>query len=190
MEIREFIRNLGDKAPEIFDTSDKTIARWLKTGSIPMKAAQKAFTIMQAMDGARSFQEAKPDVAPNFVANIDPLTNLPRDLDRRLPTIQGQPPSEIEINPAEQSFGNNLTRPGRMSSTPMKPMLIKKVDGVDVAYTPEQPKPPSIISPTIPQGAGAWSKPFEVKTIDNRTPEQKASGVILKDEPRPTEPKV
>ena len=166
INIREFIRNLGDKAPSFFDTKEATVQRWLKTGSIPMKAVEKvlmAVEVSRAMEGKPQPQPEQnvPQAGPAPVEatqtepQIDPVTKLPVGIDPRRPALQGAPPAVIEMSPTEQNWGVNLTRPGRPSAQPLPPMKIKKVNGQDVPYV-EQPAPVKVLPPEIDGGAG-WS---------------------------------
>lgn len=169
--IREFIKNLGDKAPAFFDTKDTTVARWLKTGNIPFKAVEK---VMMASDALRSTNavtstetvteslkpiEGQPEQPVED--QIDPLTHLPVNMDKRLPTLNpGHSPQVIEMSPTEQSWGLNLTRPGRLPQRgALPPMKIRKENGQDVPYT-EQPKPITVLPPDIGNEPG-WGKPNE-----------------------------
>lgn len=168
--IREFIKNLGDKAPLFFDTKDTTVARWLKTGSIPMKAVEKVLMASEAMrlTGTTEFTTATPPTAgtPEPLhevvrePDVDPVTHLPTNIDRKLPQIQALPghaPQTIEMSPTEQSWGINLTRPGRIQTLP--PMKIRKVDGQSIPFV-EQPKPITVLPPSIGSDPG-WGKPNE-----------------------------
>ena len=171
VNIREFIRNLGDKAPAFFDTKEQTVTRWLKTGSIPMKAVEKVLMAAEAMrvTGTAEFQTNTPP-PPNTPEpirviekepEIDPMTNMPVGAKSRMPEFQGGMPAEIEIDPSEQNWGNNLTRPGRLpQSRPLPPMKIRKVNGQDIPFVDTQPAPPTVIPPEIGGGAD-WSKPRE-----------------------------
>jgi hypothetical protein len=167
MEIRTFIKNLGDKAPEFFDAKPVTVARWLKTGNIPLKAAEKvmlamrAFEEVEVMDGAVKLDDETYKLAEEAepaMSEVDPVTHLPTDLNRKLPAVQSAPghaPQVIEMNPTEQSFGLNLTRPGRPNTAPLPPMKIRKVNGQNIPYI-EQPKPVTVMPPEISGDAG-WS---------------------------------
>lgn len=172
-DVRKFIRNLGENAPAFFDVKQATVDRWLKTGSVPIKAVQKILAAVEAAKMAvESVEPQEPLPQPEALPSVDPLTNLPKDIGRRLPDVQvqGPPPSEIEINPYEQSHGNNFTRPGRMPLTarPLPPMKIKKVDGQDVAYVDTEPKTPLVMPPEIAGNAG-WSQPYEPKPTETKT---------------------
>src|SRR5256885_12462004 len=121
IDIREFIKNLGDSAPAYFDTKPETIKRWVKTGNVPIKVAQKIYAAAEAV-GKSAPVTATPTpaaFAPTPEDNLDPFTHLPRNMDKRLPEIQvmagGRLPDTMEMSPTEQSFGNNLTRPGRVN---------------------------------------------------------------------------
>src|SRR5256885_13002175 len=118
IDIRAFIRNLGDAAPAYFDVKPETIARWTKTGNVPIRVAQKIFAAAEAITKS---QPAAPISVPQvnipMELGVDPMTHLPTNIDKTLPNIapmggQGLP-AVIETNPVEQSFGNNFTRPGR-----------------------------------------------------------------------------
>jgi hypothetical protein len=167
IDVREFIRNLGDQAPDFFDTTDKTIQRWVKTGNIPIKAAQKvyaAYEASKAVARAVRAEAVRNTPPPADLAPIDPVTHLPMNIDRRLPSVQfqGRPPDVIEMNPLEQSFGVNMTRPGRVDVRPLPPMKLKDVGGQKVAYVDEPPKAPTVMPPTMPQD-NTWSKPYDIK---------------------------
>lgn len=170
--IREFIKKLGDKAPAFFDTKETTVARWLKTGSIPMKAVEKVMIAEEALRAVGTIEVTQdaptqvPQPEPIRVVTeeaIDPLTKLPIGLDTRRPQIQPAPgfqPSVIEMNPAEQNWGVNLTRPGRINQGPLPPMKIKKVNGQDVPFV-EQPKPVTVLPPELGNAEAGWSNAYE-----------------------------
>jgi hypothetical protein len=151
IDIRQFIRDLGKDAPAYFDTTDKTVQRWIKTGNVPIKIAQKIYAADEAIK-----KQAPPQTSqeqPQVVDDgLDPLTHLPRNIDR---TYQGQPPmggklpETIEISPTEQSFGNNMTRPGRISAQPMPPMKLREEGGQKIAYVDNTPKTPTVLPPTM-----------------------------------------
>lgn len=163
-DYRAFIRNLGDKAGEFFGSKPETVARWLKTGSLPFKAIEKinmAVEVTRTMAGQPEGGNQVRDLPPQPVRpapsdpQVDPVTHLPVGIDTRRPAIQGAPPAVIEMSPTEQNWGVNLTRPGRPSAQPLPPMKIKKVNGQDVPYV-EQPAPVKVLPPEIDGGAG-WS---------------------------------
>lgn len=162
IDVRAFIRNLGKDAPAFFDTSDQTIRRWLKTGNVPIKAAQKVFAAAQAV--GQSVQPEQPMQRVPEVSGTDPYTHLPVNIDRRLPEIQvqagGKLPDVIEINPTEQSFGANFTRPGRVTITPLPPMKLRDEGGQKIAYVDNEPKAPTVLPPSIPR-EGGWIGPSE-----------------------------
>ena len=54
------------------------------------------------------------------------------------------------MNPTEQCFGNNFTRPGRVSVAPSPPMKLRDEGGVKVAYVDNEPKAPTVLPPSIP----------------------------------------
>jgi hypothetical protein len=159
VDVRQFIRSLGKNAPEFFGASDQTIRRWLKTGSVPIKAAQKVFTAVQAGQAAQGPTQQAPE--PQAQPQIDPLTHMPSGLVNRTPQYPsggraqaagGTSPDWIEMNPVEQNFGNNFTRPGRMSVAPMRPMKLRDEGGQKVAYVDTEPKAPTVLPPSIPKG--------------------------------------
>lgn len=154
MTTREFIKNLGDDAAEFFGSSPQTIARWLRTGSVPLKAVDKIHLAMRAAQAAS--QEV---IEVSIEDAIDPVTKLPVNIRRGLPALQGQPPAFIEEDPREQSFGINLTRPGRLPQ-PKPPMKIKIVDGVKIPYVDNNPKTPHAMPPTIATD-NTWATPLE-----------------------------
>ena len=170
INVREFIKKLGDKAPDFFGTKDVTVARWLKTGNIPFKAVEKVLAAEEALNmlhgaprtevthTAPVLQPATPTVEEG--SDIDPLTHLPANLDRKLPQINAAPghaPQVIEMSPTEQNWGLNLTRPGRPAITqPFPPMKIRKVNGQDVPYV-EQPAPIRDLPPEMGDGGAGWS---------------------------------
>ncbi len=171
IDIREFIKNLGDSAPAYFDTKPETIKRWVKTGNVPIKVAQKIYAAAEAVgkSAAPAPAPAVPVIAPTPEDNIDPFTHLPRNIDKRLPEIQvmagGRLPDTIEMNPNEQSFGNNLTRPGRVNIKPLPPMKIREEGGQKIAYVDTSPKTPTAIPPSIGGGTDwATAKPNEPAT--------------------------
>lgn len=183
--IREFIKKLGDKAPAFFDTKASTVERWLKTGSIPMKAVEKVLISIETIDAIRAPQASveQPQVDPvthlpaqaePTEPQVDPITHLPIGIDTRRPQLQGTPPSVIEMSPTEQSWGINLTRPGRINRAPLPPMKIRKVDGMDVPYV-EQPKPVTTLPPEIGGGEAGWSNPLPVKDEPSVKKEQAKS---------------
>jgi hypothetical protein len=155
-DIRQFIRNLGDDAPTFFGTKPDTIKKWLRTGSVPIKAAQKIFAAESA-----TIKTLKQQEPPKPEQETDPYSGLPLNIDRRLPNVQsttGGMPSVIEMNPAEQSFGVNMTRPGRIQrSRTLPPMKIKEVNGQKVAYIDDSPKAPTVLPPSIPKD-NTWTK--------------------------------
>lgn len=162
MDVRTFIKNLGDDAPAFFDVKPETVRRWIKTGNVPIKAANKIFVAMNAAtrQSSQQFVTTEQPEAISTTTEMDPMTNLPRNIDRRLPAVQfqGALPSEIEINPAEQSFGNNLTRPGRVpTAKPLPPMKLRDDGGQRVAYVENTPalaerrdKDGNLIKPVLP----------------------------------------
>jgi hypothetical protein len=170
-DLREFIKKLGDNAPAFFGTSEATVKRWLKTGSLPFKATQKILLMLEAsgvIGNKITDVTVKPSVGLTEISyekiepgvpEVDPVTKLPTDLRRGNFVMQGRPPDFIEEDPREQNFGANLTRPGR-APQPLPPMKIKKVNGQDVAYVDNHPKTPTAMPPTMPQGAG-WSNPLD-----------------------------
>ena len=180
IDVRAFIRNLGDQAPSFFNTKDTTVARWLKTGNIPFKAVEKVLaaeealkTVTEAHQASQPAQNGPAPVSQSVTEpEIDPLTHLPRDLDRKLPAINAAPghaPQVIEMSPTEQNWGINLTRPGR---DPYAPMKIRKVDGQDVPYT-EQPAPVRDLPPEMGDGGAGWSdqgKPIPQPRKENERP--------------------
>lgn len=153
IDIRQFIRNLGDDAPAYFDVKPETIKRWIKTGNVPIKVAQKIYAGAQAMEKQQAppqTMQEQPQVAQDPA--VDPLTHLPVNIDRSytgMPPMGGKLPDTIEISPTEQSFGNNMTRPGRISSAPMPPMKLRDEGGQKVAYVDNVPKAPIVLPPTI-----------------------------------------
>lgn len=159
MTTREFLKNLGDdKGPDFFGVSQATFKRWVKSGNVPLKAADKVLAAMQAMSQSEPAPATTPQ--PEQPA-IDPYTKLPIQMDRRLPDIQvqagGHLPDVIEISPTEQSFGMNLTRPGRLASArPAPPMKIKEEGGQKIAYVDNAPRTPTTLPPSIPTGTG-WA---------------------------------
>ncbi len=166
MSTREFIKSLGDNAATFFDVKPETIARWLKTGNVPVRAADKIFMAMNAAKLAsvdpREENRSELVELSKAVTDIDPITHLPRNLNKRLPELQGKPPAVIEINPTEQSFGNNFTRPGRINTQPLPPMKLRRTeDGQVEAYIDNHPKSPTVIPPTIDSGVG-WGRPTDV----------------------------
>lgn len=168
---RSFIRNLGKDAPAFFDTSDQTIRRWLKTGSIPIKAATKIFSAIQAAGQSVQPEPAQPQPTVQLSPGEDPYTHLPQNIDRRLPEIQvtagGKLPDTIEINPTEQSFGNNFTRPGRVTITPLPPMKLRDEGGQKIAYVDNEPKAPTVLPPSIPREG--WIGPSEPLPAPRKT---------------------
>lgn len=175
MNTREFIKSLGENAAEFFDVKPETIARWLKTGNVPVKAADKIFMAMNAsklavVESSQPITVNSPGInppSPQVVVEtkVDPVTHLPTGMSAKLPDIQvaGQKPAIIETDPREQSWGNNLTRPGRRDAQPLPPMkLRRREDGQVEAYVDTQPAPPVVIPPTINANAG-WGRPMEVK---------------------------
>ncbi len=180
INVREFIKQLGDKAPDFFGTKKETIARWLKTGNIPFKAVEKVLvadeTLKQLQGGnqVRDLPEPQPDTEAT-PPEIDPLTKLPVSLDRRLPQIPQQPghqPQVIEMSPTEQNWGVNLTRPGRINAQPMPPMKIRKENGQSIPYV-EQPAPVKELPPEIGGGEAGWSnrgQPIPQPKRDNERP--------------------
>jgi hypothetical protein len=161
--IREFIKNLGKDAPDFFGTSDQTIRRWIRTGNVPMKQAERILAAMEAV------KAITPDPAPQAqrvpeVSGTDPYPHLPINIDRRLPELQvqagGTLPDVIEINPTEQSFGANFTRPGRVTITPLPPMKLRDEGGQKIAYVDNEPKAPTVLPPSIPR-EGGWIGPSE-----------------------------
>lgn len=167
INVREFIKQLGDKAPDFFGTKEQTVARWLKTGNIPFKAVEKVLAAQDALTALSThtkeqninngkLMEQVVRNNPQLEPEIDPITHLPTNLDRRLPNINvpaGHAPTVIEMSPTEQNWGVNLTRPGRVA--PLPPMKVRKVDGQDVPYV-EQPAPVTVLPPSISGDAG-WS---------------------------------
>jgi hypothetical protein len=184
---RQFIRNLGDQAPNYFGTTEKTIKRWLKTGQLPIKAFQKIELAVQATRPADPALAQPQDPATTQPADppLDPYTKLPLNIDRRLPEIQveggGKLPPVIEMSPTEQSFGVNLTRPGRLSNTVMPPMKIKEEGGQKIAYVDTEPPKPIVLPPTMQTDAGWASKgppmPEPKKPDEPRTKKIKAKSV-------------
>jgi hypothetical protein len=174
IDIRKFIQNLGDGAATYFDVKEPTIKRWIKTGNVPIKIAQKIFAAHEAMEKSVATPPPLPPpaMAQTPLDNLDPITHLPKNIDRRLPEIvpmAGQKlPDTIEMSPTEQSFGNNFTRPGRVSSRPMPPMKIREEGGQKVVYQENTPaladrvdaegKP---IAPTLPPSIAnqGWNEP-------------------------------
>ncbi len=141
-DVRTFIKNLGSDAPAFFDTTDKTIQRWIKTGNVPIKQAQKIFMAMQAMQGVAP-EQLSPEVRAQVVAEaqqpaVDPMTHLPTNMQKVTPSVQGKPPDVIEIDPREQSFGMNMTRPSRPPAQ-YAPMKLKDEGGQKVAYVEGTP---------------------------------------------------
>lgn len=182
IDIREFIKSLGKEAPAYFDVSEKTISRWVKTGNIPIKVAQKVYIAHEAMQKS---QTPTPPVAANVAPpqpvpnepQIDPVTKLPVNLQKHQPQMTGgraisaggNNPDWIEADPTEQNFGINMTRPGRVSSQPMRPMKLREENGQKVAYVENTPaladqknpdgSPKIALPPSISGGAGEWSAP-------------------------------
>jgi hypothetical protein len=191
--IREFIKKLGDKAPSFFDTKEATVARWLKTGSIPMKAVEKVLIAEETLRQL-SAPEPEPHVAVDPIPaatepDIDPLTHLPNNLPKVQPqfgggravSAGGSSPDWIEADPTEQNFGVNMTRPGRINTQPLPPMKIKKVNGQDVPYV-EQPAPIKDLPPEIGSGAAGWSDrgapiPQPKRENERPVPQKQAEGV-------------
>lgn len=187
IDVRQFIRQLGDKAPDFFGTKEQTVARWLKTGNIPFKAVEKVLAASEALNAlSPEVKEAQqtPAQAPLPTSpepDVDPITHLPTNIDRRLPQIQAAPghgAQVIEMSPTEQNWGVNLTRPGRVA--PLPPMKVRKVDGQDVAYV-EQPAPVTVLPPSISGDAG-WSDkgnplPQPKKDNERSVPQKPTEGV-------------
>jgi hypothetical protein len=154
-DLRTFIRNMGKDAPAFFDVSPDTINRWLKTGSVPIKKAEKILAAINALEKSQKPEPvpATQQPGPQLSPGEDPYTHLPKDINRRLPEIQvtaaGRLPETIEINPTEQSFGNNFTRPGRVTYAPMPPMKLRDEGGQKVAYVDTTPKTPTVLPPSI-----------------------------------------
>jgi hypothetical protein len=178
-DVREFIKALGDNAPTFFDTKPETIKRWIRTGNVPIKAAQKIFAALLA---SKEMAQQPPQRAPATTVTepgIDPMTHLPINMDRRLPEIpvmagQSLPPV-IEISPTEQSFGNNFTRPSRLPVA-QPPMVIRDDGSGNKIPVPSGAKPLSeqkniSLPPSIPQSAG-WT---EKKDEHAAAPEQTES---------------
>jgi hypothetical protein len=170
-DIRNFIRNLGDNAATFFDVSPDTIRRWIKTGNVPIKKAEKIYAAMEALEKSRVEPVAPQKPTIQLSPGEDPYTHLPQDIDRRLPEIQvaagGKLPDTIEINPIEQSFGNNFTRPGRVHITPLPPMKLRDEGGQKVAYVDNAPKEPTVLPPSIPKGG--WIGPSEPLPAPRKT---------------------
>jgi hypothetical protein len=169
INVREFIKQLGDKAPDFFSTKKETVARWLKTGNIPFKAVEKVLvadeTLKQLQGGnqVRDIPEPQPEVATQE-PDVDPLTHLPVNLPKNQPRVGGgravsaggTAPDWIEADPTEQNFGVNMTRPGRINAQPLPPMKIRKENGQSIPYV-EQPKPVTNLPPEIGGGDAGWS---------------------------------
>ncbi len=135
-DVRQFIKNLGPNAPTFFDTTEKTIQRWVKTGNVPIKQAQKIFMAMQAMQAPPQTNPEPPVVVAD---PIDPMTHLPTNLEKIQPNSQGRPPEWIDLDPREQSFGNNFTRPSRPPTRSLQPMKLRDEGGSKVAYVENTP---------------------------------------------------
>lgn len=187
IDVRTFIKNLGKEAPAYFGVTEKTIQRWTKTGNIPIKVAQKIFAAHEAI---RISQTPTPPVAAytdpvtHLPANppaqpepqIDPVTHLPMNLQKHAPQIVGgravsaggNAPDWIETDPTEQNFGINMTRPGRVSNQPMRPMKLREENGQKIAYVENTPplaeqknpdgSPKVTLPPSIPTSVG-WAGP-------------------------------
>jgi hypothetical protein len=171
IDIRDFIRNLGDEAPNFFGCSKDTVRRWIKTGNVPIKVAQKIYAANAAVDKAQRPEPVPEKPTVQLSPGEDPYTHLPKDIDRRLPEIQvtagGRLPDTIEINPAEQSFGNNFTRPGRVTTTPLPPMKLRDEGGQKIAYVDNEPKAPTVLPPSIPKEK--WIGPSEPLPAPRKT---------------------
>lgn len=167
VDVRDFIRKLGKDAPEFFGTTEKTVKRWVKTGQLPIKAYSKIdmavrATENQAMPAPTPAPEPPAPTQPSE-PQLDPYSKLPINIDRRLPEIQvqagGHLPDVIEMSPTEQSFGVNMTRPGRLTTAaPRPPMKIKEEGGQKVAYVDNSPRTPTVLPPSIASGTG-WADP-------------------------------
>lgn len=181
IDVRVFIKNLGKEAPAYFGVTEKTIQRWTKTGNIPIKVAQKIFAAHEAI---KLSETPTPPVAA-YVAPVapqpqepllDPVTHLPVNLQKHAPLIAGgravsaggNAPDWIETDPTEQNFGINMTRPGRVSNQPMRPMKLREENGQKVAYVENTPAladqknpdgtPKVVLPPSIAAGTG-WNEP-------------------------------
>ena len=175
INVREFIKQLGDKAPDFFSTKKETVARWLKTGNIPFKAVEKVLvaeeTLRQvAVPVSQEMIATTPPPPQDTVpvkpqeVEVDPLTHLPTNLPKNQPRVGGgravsaggTAPDWIEADPTEQNFGVNMTRPGRINAQPLPPMKIRKENGQSIPYV-EQPKPVTNLPPEIGGGDAGWS---------------------------------
>ena len=186
IDIRQFIHNLGDDAPAYFDVKKETVTRWIKTGNVPIKVAQKIYAAATALSVPVTMEAAPAQ--PEQPAE-DPITHLPTNIDRRYtgqPPVSGKLPDTIEISPTEQSFGNNMTRPGRISAKPMPPMKLRDEGGQKVAYVDNNPKTPTVLPPTMPnegwadQGAPLPAPKKALNPNDPRSTQRPPEGVPQK----------
>ena len=95
--IRDFIRSLGDQAPDFFQVKPDHVARWLKHGNMPLNKVDMAFAIMtrDLVNQTRTI-----DIANSIPAYTyhEPDRPDPSDEVKPLPVLVDAP--ELEVDPA------------------------------------------------------------------------------------------
>src|ERR1700738_2992994 len=75
--VRDRVKELGDKAPEYFGYSQRTIEGWLKGRTIPLKAIEKALqNVPVVAPGAATSVQTPPPQPDQGPPNAEPPTAL------------------------------------------------------------------------------------------------------------------